>query len=76
MRCDRILHFSLCDPWSSNVKWNPDVFVKSSRLSGRQAVLSNMEAIVAGEHDVSIIQLVAFFQASYKRLDQLIHTLQ
>lgn len=76
MRRHRILDPAFRNPRTPNEKRHAYILFKTTGLSGRQPVLTNMEPIVGGVDDISIIQFLTLFDARYERIHQLVHALQ
>lgn len=56
MRCSEIDGVVLWDSWSAQYEGNIDVFLKSATLPWRKSMLTNMESIVRGIDNVSIVE--------------------
>lgn len=55
MRSDSILHISFSHARSTDEQGNADILLKPASLPGRQSVLANMEPIIGGIDNISII---------------------
>jgi hypothetical protein len=62
--------------WTSNEKWDVDIFFKCTLFPGLSPVLTNTIAIVGGEENVSVVQYFCSLKTFYQLVNHLVHSLK
>lgn len=74
--CHGILNGASSYAWAAHEERNSNVLVKATFLSGGQSVLPEVEPVVGGVNDVSIVEQASLVELSDDLLDDLVDCLQ